>query len=83
MESIKVVFSSDMELCYDGINVKKYSAGEVYKPSHAHEKKMFEAFLADGRASYPSETKSIEQPKEKEVQSEKIVKPKQRKRKAK
>lgn len=74
MKNFEIVFKSDMELCYDGIHVKKYEAGKVYSPTHAHEKRMFEAFLADGRASYPSEVKK-EEPKE-----EKIVNPKRTKR---
>jgi hypothetical protein len=74
MKDLQVVFSSDMELCFDGVNVKKYKAGEAYSPTHAHEKKMFEAFLADGRASVPKQTKS-----EPVVEQEKIVKPKAKK----
>lgn len=52
-EKIVAVFKNDMELCYDGVNPRKYEAGKVYEASHAHEKKMFQAFLADGRAGLP------------------------------
>jgi hypothetical protein len=76
MKDLQVVFSSDMELCFDGVNVKKYKAGEAYSPTHAHERKMFESFLADGRANVLMQTKS-----EPVIEQEKIVKPKARKRK--
>lgn len=76
-EKIVAVFQNDMELCYDGVNPRKYEAGKVYEASHAHEKKMFQAFLADGRASLPSEKKAV-------VKAvEKVVVPKQTKKRKK
>lgn len=75
MKDIKIVFDNDFQLCYDGLNTKEYKAGQVYSPTHAHEAKMFEAFLADGRASLPSEKKA----EEKSVPTTKVVKPKQKK----
>lgn len=74
MKNIKVTFKTDMELCFDGVNPKTYKAGKVYSPTHAHEAKMFEAFLADGRAQVPQEKVS-------EPQQEKVIKPKARKKK--
>lgn len=76
-EKIVAVFQNDMELCYDGVNPRKYEAGKVYEASHAHEKKMFQAFLADGRASLPSEKKAVVK------EAEKVVVPKQIKKRKK
>lgn len=76
-EKIVAVFQNDMELCYDGVNPRKYEAGKVYEASHAHEKKMFQAFLTDGRASLPSEKKAVEE------SAEKVVVPKQIKKRKK
>lgn len=76
-EKIVAVFQNDMELCYDGVNPRKYEAGKVYEASHAHEKKMFQAFLADGRASLPSEKKVVVK------EAEKVVVPKQIKKRKK
>jgi hypothetical protein len=76
-EEIEVVFEQEMELCFDGINLKKYKKGETYSPTHAHEKKMFEAFLEDGRATKPSREVKVKEAKP----SEKIVKPKSAKSK--
>lgn len=72
---IEIVFNHDMELCYDGVNPRKYEKGKVYSPTHAHEKKMFEAFLADGRASIAGKVKAPE--------AEKVVQPKQTKKRKK
>lgn len=73
-EKTEVVFANDMELCYDGVNVKKYNKGEVYEATHAHEKRMFHAFLDDGRATVPTKK---EAPKD----EEKVSHPKQKKSK--
>lgn len=76
-EKLKVVFQNDFELCYDGVNVRKYTAGKPYSATHAHESKMFDAFLADGRAFVAvKETKEVAQ-----ADVEKVVAPKQTKKK--
>ena len=78
-EKVEVVFENDFELMFDGINVRKYTAGKAYSATHAHEKKMFEAFLADGRAKAPvKESKEV-----KPADVEKVVTPKQTKKKKK
>lgn len=71
MKDLEIVFNNDMELCYDGVTPRQYKAGKTYSPTHAHERKMFEAFLADGRASLPGEKKADEK-----VETEKVVTPK-------
>lgn len=75
-EESGIVFEQDMELCYDGVNTKHYKKGEVYKATHAHEKRMFDAFLIDGRAKHPVKKAEVKAEKPKE----KVVKPKQTKK---
>lgn len=80
-KELEIVFSQDMELCYDGVNPRQYKKGKSYSPTHAHEKRMFEAFLADGRASLAGKAQSkADQP---EPEKEKVVTPKQTKKKSK
>lgn len=72
--STKIVFSEDQELSYDGINVKTYKAGETYEAKHAQEARVFDSFIASGRATQPKKTAKV-------VEKQKVVKPKSKKRK--
>ena len=76
MKDFKIVFKQDMELCYDGVNPRQYEKGKAYSPTHAHEKRMFEAFLADGRAELPGKEVKVEKP----VEKEKVTTPKETKK---
>lgn len=68
-----IKFKKDQSLCYDGINVRHYKAGEFYAPTHPHEEKVFQAFIDDGRGE---ECKVKEEMKVSQPKKTKIRKPK-------
>jgi hypothetical protein len=70
---MKVRFTKDVELSYDGINSKVYKKGEEYEPNHAQEKKVFEHHVSTGLA-----TLDKEEPK---TVKTKVTKPRQTKKK--
>lgn len=47
----KIKFKKDTVLSYDGFNTRTYKAGEVYEANHAHEARMFDAFVRKGEAT--------------------------------
>jgi hypothetical protein len=61
---MKIKFLKNTTLSYDGINSRMYSAGQVYEPYHAQEKRVFEMALKNGDA-IPLD--AVEQPVETKV----------------
>lgn len=47
---MKIQFTADTVLSYDGLNTRTYLKGQVYEPYHAQEKRVFERALKDGSA---------------------------------
>lgn len=74
---MKIKFLKNTTLSYDGINSRMYSAGQVYEPYHAQEKRVFEMALKNGDAipldvaEQPVETKVAPPVETKAVPAEK------------
>lgn len=75
---MKVIFTSDKKISYDGYNVVTYLAGSEYTASHAKERALFESALANKHAVIAEDEKVIEKHPAKKA-SNKVITPKHKK----
>ena len=69
---MKIKFKDSTHLSFDGVHVRKYEPGKAYEPTHAHEKRMFQAALDNGSAFLADDESETED-------KPKVITPKSRK----
>jgi len=74
---ITVKFKENQTLSFDGINIKEYKKGEPHQATSAHEARIFNSFVENGKADLVTGEKEV-----KATPSEtKVTKPKSKKSK--
>lgn len=62
MKRQPIKFKEDVRLAYDGVNHREYKKGKSYTATHNHEQKLFEHYLATGKAERASDKEQDDTP---------------------
>ncbi len=55
---MKVKFTSDQSISYNGVAISSYASGDVYKATHERERAFFKSALASGVATLHDEVET-------------------------